>query len=983
MNDVSIRVTGPAALVGRSEQLADLRRAFESARSGLPGTVLIGGEAGIGKSRLVEEFTAEATTSGARSVVGQSMPLDGEGPAFAPIVGIVRGLHHEFGTDQLFQLAGPGGEALGSLLPELGVAPVDAAEGRGRLYEVVTSLLERVAAERPLVVVVEDLQWADSATRDLLRFMVRGLRDARLLLLATYRTDELRRGHPLRPLLAELDRLRQVHRIEVPRLGLDDVLIQVRGLLGREPEREHVERIHRRSEGNPFFVEELTYVDDDCGCSELPESLRDLLLVRVEPLSEDTQRLLRLMAAAGNRVDHAVLAAVSSKQTSELEASLREAVSGGVVVVDGDGYAFRHALLREALHEDMLPGEHARMHARYAEALENQPDLMLNTPTAAEIAHHWHSAHDVERAFRWSLTAADEVVRSYAHATAQQMLERALELWDRVAEPEAISGGDRIDLLSRAANEAHEAGDFERTLSLLKEALRLVDESAEPARAGWLIARRADAQSRASRPGAIEGLTRALELIPADGEAATWRAEALDRLAILLMLDWRFDEALKTVDEAESMARKAGLDHYVASAGITRGTIWVHTGAPEKAIAEIKRCHAPVRAEPSLLLRYYVNLSDAYNLVGRYRDAVDVATEGYAKAKKLGRKRTVGSIMTGNAVEPMLALGDWSRAEGLIARGLEQGAPHKHERHVRTLKAWLALWRGDVAAAATMLDELKSMGTRRVVLPQDRHLVARLAVDVAMAQDDPDQAWNEVVAAIGPTGEEARAAGYDLPLMATAAQALGARHRRAAGPGGVPDDRLEADVALVRRLTAQMSLAWPGTVWPDLVDAELADYTGADPVAAWSAMLDVLGAAEGPVHLVPYFGYRLGKALLDAGDRDQAGEVLRCAADKADEQGALLYTRWIDELVRRAHLPIPSKVTTAETELPGLTAREYEVLKLVAEGRSNREIGDALFISAKTASVHVSNILAKLGVAGRGEAAAVAYRTGLLDRAAS
>ncbi len=972
---MNIHPAHSAALVGRERQLSDLRAAFKLVRAGQPAAVMVAGEAGIGKSRLAEEFAKEATVAGARVLTGNSVPLDGDGPAFAPLVSILRGLRAEFGADHLLDLAGPGADALAGLLPELGVTAADAAEGRGRLYEVVTSLFERVAVERPLVLVVEDLQWADGPTRDLLRFMIRSVRDAQLYLLATYRADEVNRGHPLRSLLAELDRLRYVHRIDVPRLSFDDVAVQVRELAGRDRPREEVERIYERSEGIPFFVEELAHIDDGCGC-ELTESLRDLLLVRVESLSEDTLRLLRLMSAAGNRVEHAVLDDVSSKNTRDLERALREAISAGVVVVDGDGYAFRHALLREALHDDMLPGENARMHARYAEALEERPGLMPGTPIAAEVAHHWYSARDAERAFWWSLRAADELERSYAHVTAQQVLERALELWDHVDDAEAAAGCDRIDLLARAANEANQAGGLERAMSLYKEALRLVDETAEPARAGTLLARWAAVLTRAGRPGAVDGLRSALELIPAGDEFAWRRAEALERLSGLLMLHWRFDEAHHAADETEHAARTAQLPHLVASAQITRGTVWAHHDDPEKAMAEVRRAWHATRDEPEYLLRYYINLSDMYYLVGRYAEAVDIATEGYERAKRLGRKRTIGPIMTGNAAEPMLAMGDWSKAERLIRRGLDLGAPVNHERHIRCLQGWLLLWRGDVTAAATLVDELTTSGRRRVIFPQDSRLVARFAADVAMAQDDPHRAWGEVAPVVHADDGEPSAPGYDLPLMLAGAQALGARLR-----GG--DTGLDADIAQVRRRTAEMSRWWPDVRWHHLVNAELAGYGGDDP-AAWSEALDVLRAAGGPVHQTLYAGYRLGLALITADRRDEAREVLCRAAADADELGAALYRGWIDDLSIRANLPLARGATTSEAPaFDVLTAREREVLRLIAEGRSNRDIGEALFISAKTASVHVSNILAKLGVANRGAAAAVAHRFGLVDSAAS
>ncbi|WP_171906766.1 helix-turn-helix transcriptional regulator [Jiangella alba] len=1016
-----IHVTRTVGLVGRERQLADLRQAYASACAGEPVTVLLGGEAGIGKTRLAEEFVAEVVAGGTRAVAGQSVPLDGEGPAFAPLVGALRGLHAEFGAQRLLELAGPGGDALAGLVPEVGVAPAEGPEGRGRLYEVVTSLFERVAAERPLVVVLEDLQWADSPTRDLLRFLVRGVRDAQLLFVVTYRSDELHRGHPLRPLLAELDRLRQVHRIELPRLDADEVVLQLRELLGRPPERSHVDRIVRRSEGIPFFVEELAYADD---CGDLPGSLRDLLLVRVEPLSEETQRLLRLMSAAGNRVDHSVLEFVAGEQTGPLETALREAVSAGVIVVDGDGYAFRHALLREALHADMLPGEHARMHARYAQALEAHPELMPSTPTAAEVAHHWYSAHDVERAFAWSLTAAAELVRSYAHATAQQLLERALELWDQVAEPERVAGSDRLELLIRAATEAYAAGETERTLSLVKEGLRLVDRSADPVRAGWLLAHLGSVKNRLGRPGAIEALMEARELIPA--EPSVQRAEALDWLAIMLMLDWRFAESLEVADETERVAKAVGLDRLVASAQITRGTAWVHMGDAEKALDELRQAGPTATAGPDHLHRYFVNLSDAYTLLGRYRDAVDVATEGYEHARRRGRKRTTGVVLAGNAAEPMLALGDWERAERMIERGLELVPPPNHERHMIGLRAWLVLWRGDVTTAAAAVDRLRAGMTRRVVLPQDGRLVARLEADVALAQGDAERAWSAVTAEVGPSADAA-VPGYDLPLAFAGAQALGERVRAAgagvngrdgAGPAdgdGGAAEGFAADAAWLRALVAQASRGWPVGVWTVLVEAELASAgaawaDGADgggataagrpdvggagagaaraggagaEVAAWEQALAALQAAEGPVHLVPYAGFRLGQALVGAGRRDDALDVLRQAAAAADSLGAGLYRGWIGAFSKQAQLPLVSGVPGPAAAPSGLTVREHEVLRLVAAGRSNREIGEELFISAKTASVHVSNILAKLGASGRGEAAAIAHRDGLLDTAAS
>lgn len=961
--------------VGRDDQLVALREAFDLAVGGEPVAVLIGGEAGIGKTRLVEEFLAEAAGAGARVVVGQSVELGDRGPAFAPVVGVIRGLLAEFGAERLIELAGPAGEALTSLLPELGTGVGDTLEGRGRLYDVVTTLLERVAAERPLVVVVEDLQWADAPTRDLLRFMVRAVGEVGLLAVATYRTDELHRGHPLRPFLAEMDRVRRVRRVEVPRLDSDDVRAMVCSVLGREVPADSVARIHRRSEGIPFFVEELAYVDGECGCDDLPGSLRDLLLVRVEPLSAPTQGLLRLIAAGGNHVDHAVVAEVAELEVAELETALREAVSSGVVSIDGEGYAFRHALLREALHDDMLPGEHARMHARYAQVLERRPELLPTGVAPVEIAHHWHSAHDVERAFSWSLRAADELVRTYAHATAQQMLERALDLWDQVEDPEASSHGDRLGLVLRASDAARDAGDVDRALALIKGALKAVDDDGTAERMGELLARKGALLDKSGRPGGIETLEQALALIPAEPPSPL-RAEVLVSLSISLMLSWRLDESIAIAGEAIEVADQCGAMHIASSAINTRGTAWVQLGDVERGLAELRRAREAADGRAGALLRYHINLSDSLNLIGRYAEAVEVATEGKNHASALGRKRTHGSMLAGNAAEPMLMAGDWNHAERLIRRGLELGPPATHARHLLALRTSLLTWRGELEAADAAMIELREALGGRLWLPQDDRLIERVAAELALAKGDADGAWAASTESMSEP-HYVDSPGHDLPIVFVAARALGERRR-----GGLDrPDRLDADAAWLRGLLDRLSSRWVPSVWPALVEAELAS-SGLD-VGAWRSALDELSTVEGPAHLVAYAGYRLGLALTESGDRAGARQALREAASVADQLSAGLIRGWIAELSRRARIPLVEGLPSSQSTGTALTAREHEVLRLVAEGRSNREIGQELFISAKTASVHVSNILAKLGVSGRGEAAALAHRDGLLDGAAS
>ncbi|HEY6707260.1 MAG TPA: AAA family ATPase [Actinomycetota bacterium] len=448
--------------VGRTEELARLAAAGDRAAGGTPTTVLVGGEAGVGKTRLVGEVVAGARAAGATVLAGGCVELGGEGVPFAPLIEALRGFVRDLDEPglawllpgharselarllpELAPVAGPGGTDPGSVGPALSTTPGPWSE-QGRLFELFLGLLERLGEERPAVLVVEDLHWADRSTRDLLAFLVRNLRHGRLLLLLTYRSDELHRRHPLRPFLAELDRGRRVERLELARFGPAEVAAQLAGIQGAPVPAELAERIHARSGGNAFFVEELAAAATD---GELPPSLRDTLLARIELLAEPAQRVLGVAAAAGARVDHDLLAEVADLPEPDLLSALREAVSAQVLLVDaGDGtYGFRHALVKEAVYGELLPGERTRVHARFAGALAAR-DIAGDPGPAAELAWHWYAAHDLERALPAAVAAGLAAERAYAFAEAQRQFERALELWDRTGGPEGSGeprGGPR------------------------------------------------------------------------------------------------------------------------------------------------------------------------------------------------------------------------------------------------------------------------------------------------------------------------------------------------------------------------------------------------------------------------------------------------------------------------------------------------------------------------------------------------------------
>ena len=468
-------------IVGRAEQRAQLRQALDDVIDDGSRFVIIGGDAGSGKTTVVEAFVADLfgplSDRKAQVIRGQCVPMGEEGLPYAPVVGVLRDLVHQQGREQILEWIGTGRHALGALLPDLVTPPRESDDTiRLQLYEAVTMLLERASENGPLVVIMEDIHWADESTRHVLRFLARALTDAPVMIVTTYRSDELTRRHPLRPLLAEVGRLPGTVRVDVPNLERAEVAELLTQLMERPPSNVIIDLVYRRSEGIPYFVEELTR-SAVRGCIDMPDTLRDALNVRFLSLSDRTQQTLQLAAVAGTRVDHELLAAAADGSDGELENQLREAIDAAVLTTDETGYCFRHALLREVIHDDLLPGQHARLHARFARLLEEHPDLMSAEAAPLEIAHHWNAAHEVNKAFRWALTAVSS--GSAAFHEALKLYERALELWDQVDDPESVAGS-HASLLMRAAYTAEDAGEIERSLALANAALDELDAKDKP-----------------------------------------------------------------------------------------------------------------------------------------------------------------------------------------------------------------------------------------------------------------------------------------------------------------------------------------------------------------------------------------------------------------------------------------------------------------------------------------------------------------------
>ncbi|HEX2073597.1 MAG TPA: AAA family ATPase [Geodermatophilus sp.] len=991
-------------LVGRAEELGRLLAAVDRVHTGRFSAVLLAGDAGVGKTRLLDELATRAAARGVRVLTGHCVDLGEVGLPYLPFVDLLRPV----AADPALAPAATGDPVLagllagrpGAVLPvpppgegrDLGrplphrAAPQPVDDGRLQLFESVAGLICELAAGGPLLLVLEDLHWADRSSRDLLRYLLARLVDEPVAVIGSYRADDLHRRHPLRPLLAELVRLPGVERLDLPPLSDAAVGELVRGLAGPAgplPE-STVEDVVRRAEGNAFYAEELLAAG--LQGETLPLGLTDVLLARVEQRSPAAQQVLRVAAVAGRRVRHELVAAVGDLAPGELEQALAETVHHHLLVVSDDGrYRFRHALLREAVLADLLPGERVRLHAAVAGYLARTPE----GGTAAERAHHARESNDLPGAFGASLEAAVDACRVGAPAEQLQHLETALALWSAVPDAAGRAGRDQVALLMETAAVARTVGELYRAVALLRAALDLLGADADPATRARAHYTLAQALARVEDlAGAHQESSAAMALVPADppSEVRTWAAATHARMSYAL---GRLEEGDTAADEALAAADALGLDGAWSDTAVSQARS--RPGAPsEEVCAPLERALERARrsGDVDVEMRVLFNQATVAFEAGAVEQTLSLTGHALERAHDLRTEWAFYPVELRHLrITALYTAGEWDAAlaeADRLARVPDMAA------HVRAAGLLVQVGRGDPAAR-------ERIAWARGLLPRlNAHMLLTLVtaaaeVDLAAWEGDPGTAVDVATWAAGRLRErwETDHLGV-LRLVGTALAPVGdaAAAARLVGDTATADRWVAGGTALLDAARSAVEvhargvgeMGVEGRAWLARVEAEAARLQGKAAPELWQAAVE--GFGYGHVYEQARSRWRLAEALLACEDRAGAAEQLQAAADVAARLGARPLQSAVAALARRGRLPLDVPGAGRAVDPAAVfTPRETEVLALLAQGRTNRQIGAELYISEKTASVHVSNILAKLGAGGRTEAVAIAARRGLLPPA--
>lgn len=1016
-----------SALIGRGGELSALLDAV----GGATHTVLIAGEAGIGKSRLIGEFTRRLDRE-TLVLPGRCPEFGSDGVAFAPFLAVMRRLLRELGVAEMAALLPPQ-PALANWLPQLAVHTGTAAPepDRIRLFGEILTVIEQLAMTRQTVLILEDLHWADAASRELLTFLVANLADGDVLLIGSYRPGD---SGPLRELIAELRRDPGVRTLDLAPLTRHEVGRQLAALLAREPEPALITTIFERSGGNPLFVEALGQAPD-----QIPADLADLLLGFQRGLTPPAHALLRVAAAIGSPIRHDLLAEAVDLPSGALHAALRELVTRQLLLTTDTGYEFRHILIRQAVYNDLLPTERTQLHTRLAEVLRTNPSQSMY---ATELACHAAAAGDIPVALTayWSAVVGASVATGGTSTAAEvsgtsaetctgpaasssvsapervAYLEQVLALWDRVPNAAVRLGVAKVAVLEQLTESAMASGAIESGIAAADAALELIDSTANPDLAARLHLRRAALRgSTGAGPG--EDLTRALSLLPSSPSTLE-HGEALAQFALTTVFAGNPAAAAPAANTALSLAEFRNAPALAARSHAYLGLIAASGAAADSGheVAlrhfEAARAAAGSAGDPLVLLDVVTWESAVLLAAGEYRAAISAVQLGLRAAQQSFRFAESAPILLVKWVQALTALGRWTQARAVVDEAEFERLPPLSRAALLLSYGKIALGQGDMEAAracAGRAGELLGDGRWAISyrlqwqllngsiamrlgdeIGVDRALMEVWSLDdvTATLEAHPHDAWPVLALAARRWAARSDADGARVGRGSSDSRfARGAEDGAVSptGPGGDGPSGAEngrADLVVERLLAVGDSLSCTSSVDMAHRAAVHAHRDGTVPgwdiaVRAWRGLEQPFEEAESLL--------AIAELLAGQGDREAAASALGRVVELAGGLSAEPLIAAAGRVATRARISIaggggesPQVRESGGSRTFGLTARELEVLRLVAKGLSNRGVAGELFISANTAGVHVSRILTKLGVASRTEAAAFAHEHGLL-----
>lgn len=931
-----------ADFVGRVEELGQLGALLARAGEGVPATVLVDGDAGLGKTRLLREFTARARQSGAGVLVGGCVPLGSGSIPYGPLIEALRALVGQRDGRRLRELAGPDLAGLVADFTDFG-GGAGRPDDQRRVFGAVSRFLDHLGGHAPVVLVLEDLHWTDPSTVDLIAYLTRMRSTERMVLVGSYRAG-LAPDHPLRALLAEPEFIRRTHRLSLLPLNEAESWRLVAAMAPAGVPRERLARYVELADGNPYFAEQLVMSDDP---SRIPETLTEIMRLRLARLTPPAMRVARVAAVAGRRVSDGLLAAILGDEQS-LDDALRECLDARVLLVDQDiaeTYVFQHALLREAAYATASPRERRRLHAAMAEAITTTPGLDTDPRLLPELAHHWFAAGRAREALDASVRAGAVAAELRAFKEADTQYHQALTLWPTVADAERVAGQRHELVLSRAADAARWAGRLPQAVAL---ATRAAEESAN----GELYERLGSYLWEAGRVAESAQAYRTADRLLADTPTTTVTVRVHSALATAEVRAGRYTEALRLAEAAVAEARGLGAlpeeGRALNSVGLA-ATMLDDPGAGEAALRESLRI-ATESGHLEDMLRAYGNLGVCLDHSGDLTRAVEAMTTGLDKARALGVLHTrQAGVLGNNAGVALFRLGRWSEAADRLADAVAHRPPEE-TAYPRLTLAEIDVAQGRFDAAEATLDGLR---TQPDTDPRFAGALYCCLADLSTWRDDPTAARRAV--------DHGLTAVRDTEDTRALAQLCAVGLRTAAVPSelvtlarGIPEGHEGETTALVLQCEAEYR------------DTDLDAWRGV--VAAWEGLNRPYPAA--------YANFRVARAAVRSGARAEATAAARAANTVAVGLDARPLLSGITRLARQSRLRLAAQ--SAQAHPFGLTSRELAVLRAASTGATNRKIANLLSISDKTVGVHLYNLSKKLDVHSRGEAIAKAHQTGLL-----